>query len=373
MPHDVIISYATVDKLTADAVCAKLEARGIRCWISPRDILPGTDYAQSIINAIDSAQLTVLILSSHANLSKHVMREAKRSMDKGIPIIPLRIEDVQPSTSLQYYIGAQHWLDALTPPIERHIQKLAETVLIFLGKPPSPVQRVSKPPSPVQRVSPKSAVRTPSPAAFRPSLYTIVLLALVALITISVIVAGYYGTLQGSPSISSEGDTGTNAKPSVTAVTPSATIATQDAAFLKRFVANFEKVLKNSSSWNVSAWRVVWINDTSVNITVAYKGEGIQTKTSADTFMLRLFDTIEGASKYVNDHNADLPWSNFTAMDSPFPVSYERIAGNVPSVYADYWKWKGAGTVTEPRTITELTQLDRLVVSSVIVWSSPDM
>ena len=243
MPHDVIISYATVDKLAADAVCAKLEERGIRCWISPRDILPGTDYAQSIINAIDSAQLTVIILSSHANLSTHVMREAKRSMDKGIPIIPFRIEDVQPSTSLQYYIGAQHWLDALTPPIERHIQKLAETVLIFLGKPPSPVQRMSKPPSPVHRVSPKSAVRTPSPAAFRPSLYTIVLLALVALIIISVIVAGYYGALQGSPSISSEGDTGTNAKPSVTAVTPSATIATQDAAFLKRFVANFEKVL----------------------------------------------------------------------------------------------------------------------------------
>ena len=368
MSHDVIISYSTVDKTTADTMCAKLEERGIRCWIAPRDILPGMDYAEAIINAIDSARVTVLILSSNANLSKHVVREAERSMEAGNPIIPFRIEDVQPSTSLKYYIGGQHWLDALTPPLERHIQKLAETISIFLGKPPSPVQPVPKPPSPVQpvqpvpkppsplqRVLPKSAARTPSPTKFRASQYTLVLTALVILIIISVIVAGYYGAPQGSPSLSGESYS-----------------ATQDAAFLKRFVANFEKELKNSSSWNVSTWRVVWINDTAVNITIAYKGEGVQTKTSADTFTLRLFDKIDDASKYVNDNRADLPWSNFTDKDGPFPISYEQIAGNVPSVYAEYWKWKGAGTVAEPRTVTQLTQMDLLVASSVIVWSSPD-
>ena len=155
MPHDVIISYSTVDKTTADTMCAKLEERGIRCWIAPRDILPGMDYAEAIINAIDSARVTVLILSSNANLSKHVVREAERSMEAGNPIIPFRIEDVQPSTSLKYYIGGQHWLDALTPPLERHIQKLAETISIFLGKPPSPAQGI--PPQP------------PGPSAYGPS------------------------------------------------------------------------------------------------------------------------------------------------------------------------------------------------------------
>jgi hypothetical protein len=116
MGHDVIISYATVDKPIADAVCAKLEERGIRCWIAPRDILPGADYAASIISGIDSAKIMVLILSSHANASKHVMREAERAVHDGFPIIPFRIEDVQPNPSLQYYISGQHWLDALTPP-----------------------------------------------------------------------------------------------------------------------------------------------------------------------------------------------------------------------------------------------------------------
>ena len=50
MAHDVFISYSTKDKPTADAACAALEAKGIRCWIAPRDILPGSDWGEAIID-----------------------------------------------------------------------------------------------------------------------------------------------------------------------------------------------------------------------------------------------------------------------------------------------------------------------------------
>ena len=52
MVYDVMISYAKVDKTTADAVCAKLESKGIHCWIAPRDILPGKEWGEAIIDAI---------------------------------------------------------------------------------------------------------------------------------------------------------------------------------------------------------------------------------------------------------------------------------------------------------------------------------
>ncbi|HXQ15450.1 MAG TPA: toll/interleukin-1 receptor domain-containing protein [Caulobacteraceae bacterium] len=39
--HDVFISYSSKDKTTADAICALLERDGAKCWIAPRDILPG--------------------------------------------------------------------------------------------------------------------------------------------------------------------------------------------------------------------------------------------------------------------------------------------------------------------------------------------
>jgi TIR domain len=35
MAHDVFISHSHADKPAADAACAALEARGIRCWIAP--------------------------------------------------------------------------------------------------------------------------------------------------------------------------------------------------------------------------------------------------------------------------------------------------------------------------------------------------
>ena len=51
-------------------------------------------------------------------------------------ILPIRIEDILPARALEYFIGNVHWLDALTPPLESHIQNLAGTVKILLGRLP---------------------------------------------------------------------------------------------------------------------------------------------------------------------------------------------------------------------------------------------
>ena len=40
-PHDVFISYSSHDKPIADAVCATVEGKRIRCWIAPRDVQAG--------------------------------------------------------------------------------------------------------------------------------------------------------------------------------------------------------------------------------------------------------------------------------------------------------------------------------------------
>jgi hypothetical protein len=39
----------------------------------------------------------VLVLSATANTSTQIKREVERAVNKGIPVIPLRIEDVAPS------------------------------------------------------------------------------------------------------------------------------------------------------------------------------------------------------------------------------------------------------------------------------------
>jgi division protein CdvB (Snf7/Vps24/ESCRT-III family) len=132
MTHDVFISYSNRDKAVADALCATLENRKIRCWIAPRDILPSEDYASTLITAISSSRILLLVFSKDSNASQFVMREVNAAVSRGIPIIPFRIEDVKPTQSMEFLLGTKNWLDALTPPLERHLLRLADTVQTLL-------------------------------------------------------------------------------------------------------------------------------------------------------------------------------------------------------------------------------------------------
>ena len=133
MTFDTFISYASKDKTVADAVCARLESAGIRCWIAPRDIVPGTSYGEAIIDAIHGAKVMVLVFSANANFSAHIPKEVERAVSNGVAIIPFRIEDVAPGKSLDYFIGSVHWLDAMSPPMEKHLDDLATTVQKLLS------------------------------------------------------------------------------------------------------------------------------------------------------------------------------------------------------------------------------------------------
>ncbi|MDR3522155.1 MAG: toll/interleukin-1 receptor domain-containing protein [Acidocella sp.] len=129
---DVFVSYSSKDKPTADAVCAALEAAGIRCWIAPRDILPGQDWGAAIVDAIDRCRAMVLVFSADANDSPQIRNEVVQSVNRGIPVIPVRIADIMPTKALAYFMGSVHWLDALTPPLEKHLETLASNVNTLL-------------------------------------------------------------------------------------------------------------------------------------------------------------------------------------------------------------------------------------------------
>ena len=135
MSHDVFVSYSHSDKAVADAACATLEREGLRCWIAPRDINPGAEWGGAIIEAINHCRVMVLIFSASANDSPQIRREVERAVNKEVPVLPFRIQDVQPTQSLEYFIGTLHWLDAMTPPMEAHLQHLAQTIKALMKVP----------------------------------------------------------------------------------------------------------------------------------------------------------------------------------------------------------------------------------------------
>ena len=143
MPYDAFISYCSEDKKIADAVCGTLEANKIRCWIAPRDVGPGRTWSSAIVEAIGESAVMVVIFSKHSNASPQVLREIERAVNKGIAIIPFRVEDVVPSKDLEYFISSCHWLDAMNPPLEKHIGELA-TAILALEKRTAPAPTISE-------------------------------------------------------------------------------------------------------------------------------------------------------------------------------------------------------------------------------------
>jgi TPR repeat protein len=154
MAHDAFISYAKEDKIVADAVCATLESHAVRCWIAPRDVLPGMAYGEAIIDAIRSCRVMILVFSSKSNASPHIPKEIERAVSAGVAVIPFRIEDVLPGKSLDYFIGSVHWLDALTRPLEQHLERLVQNVQTLLLRD-----------APVIEARKSSAIAAPAPSA----------------------------------------------------------------------------------------------------------------------------------------------------------------------------------------------------------------
>jgi hypothetical protein len=134
MAHKVFICHASTDKAVADAACAALEAQRIPCWIAPRDILAGEEYGKSIVDALASCQIVLLVFSAHANGSPQVRREIERAVSKGKIIVPFRIEDVLPSDAMEFALSNTHWLDALTPPMESYLLQLCDTISRLIQK-----------------------------------------------------------------------------------------------------------------------------------------------------------------------------------------------------------------------------------------------
>jgi hypothetical protein len=135
LAHDVFISHSSKDKVMADAICAGLEARGIRCWIAPRDIEPGEEWTKTIVDAITSCKIFLLVFSDNANNSSQIIKEVDCATSDEKTIIPFRMEDVKPTGSMKYYLGSLHWLDAITPPMEKQIESLADYIAHILGFP----------------------------------------------------------------------------------------------------------------------------------------------------------------------------------------------------------------------------------------------
>src|SRR3954463_12096920 len=133
MPRDVFISHSAQDQKAAETICAALEQDGVRCWVAPRDVRPGRPFPGEITRAIQQCKVLLLIFSRHSNESEQVLREVQLAVDSHLPIVRLRLADIPLSDDLRYYLSTPHWLDALTPPLTKHLPPLVDAIKELLA------------------------------------------------------------------------------------------------------------------------------------------------------------------------------------------------------------------------------------------------
>jgi hypothetical protein len=124
----VFISYASQDAETANAIVKNLEQYGINCWIAPRDVTPGSQYADNIVGAINNTKVFVLVLSEHAVASSHVGREIERAASMRRRIIVLRTDAAPLTRSFEYFLSESQWINVAAFGVPAALTKLTQAV-----------------------------------------------------------------------------------------------------------------------------------------------------------------------------------------------------------------------------------------------------
>ena len=138
MNIDVFISYHTSSsKHITEAICNELENRKIKCWYAPRDT--ENAYASNISDVISKCKIFLLILNKESSHSFDCLNEINLACERirngeQLSIIPFQVSDDDISSDAKYYLGRFHWIDAITPPLEKRIMELADRICYVIDE-----------------------------------------------------------------------------------------------------------------------------------------------------------------------------------------------------------------------------------------------
>jgi hypothetical protein len=186
MSASIFISYASQDGKVASTLCKALEARGFKCWISSRDILAGENFQVSIVRAIRTARMMLLVFTANSNNSEEMNKELALASQHKLIVVPLRIEDVTPNDAFAYEFATRQWIDffsdwetamnqlserignALAPAdggIAEALAPVAAVAAAAASASPSVALAEPPPPKPAPVEPPAPAAKAPAPAA----------------------------------------------------------------------------------------------------------------------------------------------------------------------------------------------------------------
>lgn len=124
--RDVFICYgpSALGGDVARAVCERLEERGLRCWIAPRNILAGSGNSDRDINkGVEECSLFLFVSDAGSVGSAECERRLKTAVDAGKPIYVYGADNAPYGAGLAETLGFAPRLDASDDPYA-HVEEL---------------------------------------------------------------------------------------------------------------------------------------------------------------------------------------------------------------------------------------------------------
>lgn len=112
MEQRLFICHASPDSDLASRIVSGLEAAGLPCWISSRDVAPGDNFQDAIPRAIRAARGVVFLLTEASNVSTEVRKELALASRFAVQVFPLRLTQAEPSEALRNELATRQWIDA---------------------------------------------------------------------------------------------------------------------------------------------------------------------------------------------------------------------------------------------------------------------
>jgi TPR repeat protein len=188
----VFVSHSHKDAEIAGDLVTFLESYGVSCWWSQRDIRPGESWAEKLDQAIDSSDVMLFLLSPHSNRDKHqVLRELEQANNRKIPVLTYRVEDLEPSHGIRFFIHATQFCDAFDRSADdvgnellHSVKALASGEIQAFGRPSKELRRppLGPPVGSSSRAGFRHRFRLTSPVALAIMLSLVLILLIIGLL-----------------------------------------------------------------------------------------------------------------------------------------------------------------------------------------------
>ena len=134
----VFISHHSSHENSARRLKKILDRNGLTGWMAPDDVPPGTAFDDAIVNQLGKSDVVVLLFSKGSDASRHVKREMILADNLGLPVYPIRLEEV-PADGLAYWLNDHQWIDwfdGKDSTIQRAIDAIREQIAEAAGASP---------------------------------------------------------------------------------------------------------------------------------------------------------------------------------------------------------------------------------------------